>query len=302
MGPRNKKKKTNKKNRTKNKKEDNNNDHINSDVCSDSNLSKKIAGLNLNSNLNNNNNNNNNRNRESNVDLTTCTVVVDKGMATETEIEYKTKDIEALLTECYHGWDQKETSDKRRSDYCNTLTLLLENKNNPNNLQTICQVHRNILTDPQFVKYLFSCATTQYLNDDCNTRMVSAFLRMGLELKYQIVPWLKGEYASWMDNKCKSRDGTDDKSVKYMLDTDTERGIIIGLHRETKEFCHCMKAKNMEAKTMEKVTMCKGCKHEFPKANLRKCKSCGAVKYCSHQCQIADWSRHKIFCQAGKKG
>lgn len=38
---------------------------------------------------------------------------------------------------------------------------------------------------------------------------------------------------------------------------------------------------------------CNLCKRKCP---AKLCGRCGAVNYCSKECQIADWSTHKPFC------
>ena len=36
-------------------------------------------------------------------------------------------------------------------------------------------------------------------------------------------------------------------------------------------------------------------KEPFPKSG-GKCKRCNKIKYCSRECQIKDWKRHKVIC------
>ena len=43
------------------------------------------------------------------------------------------------------------------------------------------------------------------------------------------------------------------------------------------------------------------CKHNSIGLKLSECTGCFAVKYCSRDCQVQDWSSHKVFCKAKQK-
>ena len=46
--------------------------------------------------------------------------------------------------------------------------------------------------------------------------------------------------------------------------------------------------------------VCNNCNKTFEK--LLKCSKCKKVKYCSRECQIADWKKHKKNCEAENNG
>merc|ERR1712224_956755 len=92
-----------------------------------------------------------------------------------------------------------------------------------------------------------------------------------------------------------------DKLIKHSRDVQTKRGIINCLSRETSHFCDCMKEKKKEAKSMEKVQVCSGCKKYFPKIDLRYCSKCQMTPYCSIECAKLRWPIHKLVCKKKSK-
>lgn len=89
-----------------------------------------------------------------------------------------------------------------------------------------------------------------------------------------------------------------EKSEKFTRDihTDSVRGIINCLYRETSPFCNCMKPFKIEAIKMEKVGKCLGCNKDFPKTELKRCSHCLSVQYCSTLCMKNHWSIHRNCC------
>ena len=41
-----------------------------------------------------------------------------------------------------------------------------------------------------------------------------------------------------------------------------------------------------------------GCNKEDDRAALSVCSKCMIEQYCSRECQVADWSRHEVNCDA----
>ena len=54
-----------------------------------------------------------------------------------------------------------------------------------------------------------------------------------------------------------------------------------------------MEEKRIEAKSMDKVAMCYGCRKEFLKEKMRRCKGCDAAQYCSNECYKKDTCDNK---------
>jgi len=82
---------------------------------------------------------------------------------------------------------------------------------------------------------------------------------------------------------------------KYSRDVRTERGRINFIEREIP--CDCMEEKRIAAKSMEKVAMCYYCWQEFLKQKMLRCKGCELEQYCSKDCSIQAWPKHKAYCQ-----
>ena len=61
--------------------------------------------------------------------------------------------------------------------------------------------------------------------------------------------------------------------------------------------CKCLKAMHLEArKTLPKLGMCDHCRDSRERTLLLVCSRCRIAQYCSRKCQVADWSRHKVYC------
>ena len=58
--------------------------------------------------------------------------------------------------------------------------------------------------------------------------------------------------------------------------------------------CKCLKKMHLEArKTTPKLGLCWGCEKEMERTALSVCSRCMIEKYCSRECQLADWQDHK---------
>ncbi len=67
--------------------------------------------------------------------------------------------------------------------------------------------------------------------------------------------------------------------------------------------CSCLDEKYEEVKSITKMGVCfnHDCAHPnrtVERSKLRCCSRCRSVAYCSRECQAADWSVHKEFCDA----
>ena len=61
--------------------------------------------------------------------------------------------------------------------------------------------------------------------------------------------------------------------------------------------CSCLKKIHLEArKALPKLGVCYHCHKVNERASLMVCSRCRIVQYCSRECQVANWSRHKCRC------
>ena len=61
--------------------------------------------------------------------------------------------------------------------------------------------------------------------------------------------------------------------------------------------CKCLKDMHLEArKSLPKLGVCNHCLEKAGRSSLMVCSRCRIAQYCSRECQIAAWSRHKGFC------
>lgn len=61
--------------------------------------------------------------------------------------------------------------------------------------------------------------------------------------------------------------------------------------------CSCLKEMHQEAKrTLPKMLRCSGCFEEKERVSLSVCSRCMTTQYCSRECQVAYWYKHKRPC------
>lgn len=154
------------------------------------------------------------------------------------------------------------------------------------------EFHKNyilLLLDEEFCKYVFMLAVEGFLQGRGKSFSAS-LVRLGITIRYLSIPTGKGEDIG---------PGTEcfEKRTKYHRDVQTERGLINCLARETPPSCSCMKDAKTKAKSMDKVGRCFNCGEEFPKHRLLRCSSCRGPNYCSSECQLKHWPKHKAECK-----
>jgi hypothetical protein len=72
--------------------------------------------------------------------------------------------------------------------------------------------------------------------------------------------------------------------------------------------CSCLDQKYEEVKSLPRIGMCcnEACTlpndGEVERSKMFSCAGCDEMNYCSHQCQKADWSRHKKWCKQWRGG
>ena len=65
--------------------------------------------------------------------------------------------------------------------------------------------------------------------------------------------------------------------------------------------CSCLDEKYQEVKHVTKMGFCFNTECKYPgnkveHSKTKYCSRCRSVTYCSRECQVADWSRHKPIC------
>ena len=46
-----------------------------------------------------------------------------------------------------------------------------------------------------------------------------------------------------------------------------------------------------------KYSLCSGCEQRVLRTDLKKCGKCRVTRYCSRECQLGDWKKHKRYCR-----
>ena len=75
---------------------------------------------------------------------------------------------------------------------------------------------------------------------------------------------------------------------------------LVSFYRK-KISCSCLDEKYKEVKSVSKVGLCRNpnCSlpgHLLKRSKMLYCTACGATNYCSRECQVEDWKRHRKTC------
>jgi len=66
--------------------------------------------------------------------------------------------------------------------------------------------------------------------------------------------------------------------------------------------CSCLDDLYSEAKeTLNKMGACRHCNQMKEHSALMECSRCEGAQYCSKECQVVDWPRHKEYCDVRRK-
>jgi len=169
------------------------------------------------------------------------------------------------MATCYHGSTAgnfaKGSNFQMALDEWHTMCVHLAGKNPREvgiGLSNFYAKHEKLMNNPEFDQCVFAAGTDIFLNSygseeySSSKQMLQTVLNLGIVSKYGYSP------LSADSEKC----------GKYNRDSNTDRGIINVLDRETTNFCNCMTPYKEEAKRMEKEGACYGCSHAFPKTAL----------------------------------
>jgi len=215
------------------------------------------------------------------------------------------QEADALKSLCYHGSTEEEFNNNG-SEYLKAVEEYFhriqkearkQHSQHDNLSKKFADDYLHLMIDPDFGKFLFAWCTREFfrsnsLNKPVQRNNIKILMVLGFLVRYHYAPSDEGKNVGfgsiYMENLS-----------KYNRDIYTDRGIINCLARETP--CDCMKDGKKEAKTMDKVGYCFGCKEQFPKETLLVCSGCHDVKYHSRDCQLKYWADHKIQCRLKHK-
>mmetsp|Transcript_44449 Transcript_44449/g.48108 ORF Transcript_44449/g.48108 Transcript_44449/m.48108 type:complete len:225 (+) Transcript_44449:43-717(+) len=183
---------------------------------------------------------------------------------------------------CYHGLSKKEFNCGEHHKILDRWDNKVDAREFLNKNDCFC-----FMSDTAFATFIIAHVTTDYLKGKDDAILKSRLLLL-LHMRNVFIPKHEGNVVGPESEYTKNYH-------KYLRDVTTERGRINIMAREIP--CDCMEAKRIEAKLMDKVAICFGCKKEFLKEELLRCKRCDYAQYCSKKCSKKHWARHKEFCR-----
>eukprot|EP00751_Fragilariopsis_kerguelensis_P045974 CAMPEP_0170996328 /NCGR_PEP_ID=MMETSP0736-20130129/12163_1 /TAXON_ID=186038 /ORGANISM="Fragilariopsis kerguelensis, Strain L26-C5" /LENGTH=229 /DNA_ID=CAMNT_0011422735 /DNA_START=192 /DNA_END=881 /DNA_ORIENTATION=+ len=186
---------------------------------------------------------------------------------------------------CYHGCTKKEFNNCGK--HYKILSSYDKESNKEDDMIGFYEKFQYVLVDPTIARYVIARITDDFLKGKDNATLRLRLILV-LLIRYCLIPRHEGKDVGPESEYTKNYH-------KYSRDIATERGRINCIAREVS--CDCMEEKRIEAKSMEKVTLCFCCHKVFPKEKMLRCKGCNVVQYCSEECSIKYWPTHKEWCK-----
>jgi len=90
--------------------------------------------------------------------------------------------------------------------------------------------------------------------------------------------------------------GSVSKLINLQQDISSTCRDVLKFYRK-RTSCKCLKKMHLEArKSTPKMGICYGCNEEMERVLLSVCSRCMVTQYCSRQCQVANWDKHRDDC------
>ena len=196
--------------------------------------------------------------------------------------------------QCNHGRDVMIPDDHPVSRFMDQfyINLIHNSMKVIENLKEIFKSHRHIWNNESYRKLvidmLIHIGTNMLLREDsplswpsCVAQSIIALEHydgsddIGLVINKRVV------MSKWRDIKS---------------DSGSSRRDCLKFYRK-RTSCKCLKKIHLEArKTIPKVGFCWHCKDEMERVALSLCSRCMIEQYCSRECQVAAWPKHKEDC------
>ena len=204
-----------------------------------------------------------------------------------------------IIVQCEHGFYDSELTDSDDHPVANFMDAFFINWHDKEMcvlqiVQCLFQSHRGVYSSDEYrnmaVKILTRIGTNMLLTEQNGGDISNA-----LSISVSIIA---------LENYVGTGDITDTLNSRVVaskcrdIDPDASSCKREALKFYSKRIsCSCLKKKYLEArKTIPKNGLCFGCDVEKERASLSVCSRCMVIQFCSRECQVANWSRHKRDC------
>ena len=231
-----------------------------------------------------------------------------KAKKAELEVE-RIESVRAVIRSKWQGYVRREHMINGQSVECNhglDLTIPYDINHPVINFLDTFYINGAILGIIDNLKESFQARREVWDNENYRQMVINIFIAIGTNfmLNTEITPSSLAKAIVALDNY----DGIGDfGSVIYNRaaarkmrdinggDSSAWRDMLKFFRKRTN--CSCLKGMHLEArKTLPKLGMCYQCHDVKERALLMVCSRCRFSQYCSRECQIANWSRHKCDC------
>ena len=203
---------------------------------------------------------------------------------------------------CYHGFNEASDAERQArfdkiQEWGGMMNASVDVNGRSNRMEcatklSVYMSNNFMWFDKSMVKFCYSEAAKGLLaREDCDDEGMKAGLLEATRTMFLSGYQLDGLLDTTDDEKYSSK-----KSAGLHHKSMSEKILIKEVNKVIP--CACLDDLGRRAKAMNRDLCCAKClKSESEKGStLMKCSRCRTVKYCSRDCQVADWKVHKRAC------
>ena len=203
-----------------------------------------------------------------------------------------------IINDCDHGCDVTTSDDHPVSQFMDKLFICwLEGGISANNfahhLREILELHRELLNNETYLKLsiniLIKIGTNILLGEEPN-------VSWSLGIASAIVVLEEYDQSRSIESVLNGRVAlTKMRGFVQWRVSSSRRDALKFYSKRTS--CSCLKEMySVARKTLPKMGLCCQCAVEKERVSLSVCSRCRVFQYCSRECQIASWPKHRIDC------
>jgi hypothetical protein len=226
------------------------------------------------------------------------------------EIKHHSKQKASLIMQdCKHGYPPAIRSDGRdphRIAIRALLEMLDENEQRygPDGCGRVTApeflTKYSHVVDETMVKHILASGTKIILMKESNSIMMARALAEVCTCLRSFILGQQHQVDSTGPDGESDWDLTSRKLFNEIASMDSDRAVIKYFAKRVS--CHCLADERRETRQGPKTGRCmaSGCGRRVIDSSLMNCAGCRLVKYCSKECQKADWSNHKELCKEAR--
>ena len=193
-------------------------------------------------------------------------------------------------SECNHGCGVIKSDDHPVSSFMDQFFINVKKQGVEQNLREIFKSHGHIWNNKSYRKLAIDILVCMGTN-----MVLRGKSSWSVYLAQSIVPLEHYNGTDDIDSIFDSREVISKWRDLNLRASSIKRDLLKIFRNRTS--CKCLKKMHLEVrKSTPKMGICYYCVIERGRDSLSVCSQCMVQQYCSRECQVADWSKHKSRC------